>query len=213
MHVEPPLPQDDDTPQGDVTSDLFDENIVFQFYSKSANAPRPGKGSGEKIPPEDELKFGELATIPEWRRKLSNFWVAPFELDGHRWSSVEHYYQASKFKENNPQFYLQFTLDANPQGELAKDPALAKAAGGKSGKFKGKRVREAEIVIDPNFFNGRHKSEMKAAQMAKFSQNAELKEMLLATKMAKLQHFVRASPPVVFMDLMEVRRELGKSSK
>ena len=32
MHVEPPLPQDD-TPQGDVTSDLFDENIVFQFYS------------------------------------------------------------------------------------------------------------------------------------------------------------------------------------
>ena len=213
IHIEPPLPQDDDTPQGDVTSDLFDENIVFQFYSKSANAPRPGKGSGEKIRPEDELKFGELATIPEWRRKLSNFWVAPFDLDGHRWSSVEHYYQASKFKENNPQFYLQFTLDANPQGELAKDPALAKAAGGKTGKFKGKRVREAEIVIDPNFFNGRHKSEMKAAQMAKFSQNAELKEMLLATKMAKLQHFVRASPPVVFMDLMEVRRELGKSSK
>ena len=141
------MPQDDDTPQGDVTSDLFDENIVFQFYSKSANAPRPGKGSGEKIRPEDELKFGELATIPEWRRKLSNFWVAPFDLDGHRWSSVEHYYQASKFKENNLQFYLQFTLDANPQGELAKDPALAKAAGGKTGKFKGKRVREAEIVL------------------------------------------------------------------
>ena len=215
LHIEPPLPnpEEDGGPPGDVTSDLFDENVVFQFYSKSANAPRPGKGSGEKIVPSEEINFSELATIPEWRRKLSNFWVAPFDLDGHRWSSVEHYYQASKFKENNPQFYLQFTLDANPQGELAKDPALAKAAGGKSGKFKGKRVREADIVIDPNFFNGRHKSEMKAAQMAKFSQNAELKEMLLATKMAKLQHFVRASPPVVFMDLMEVRRELGKSSK
>ena len=195
-----------------VTSELFDENIVFQFYSKSANSPKPGKGSGEKIQPDDELKFKELATIPEWRKKLSNFWVAPFQLDNHVWSSVEHYYQASKFKENNPQFYLQFTLDANPQGELANNPVFAKAAGGKTGKYKGKRVREAEIVIDPNFLNGQHKSEMKAAQMAKFSQNAELREMLLATKMAKLRHFVRASPPVVFMDLMEVRRELGKST-
>ena len=38
--------------------------------------------------------------------------------------------------ENNPQFYLEFTLDANPQGELANNPVFAKAAGGKSGKFK-----------------------------------------------------------------------------
>ena len=149
--------------------------------------------------------------MPEWRRKLSNFWVAPFELGGHRWSSVEHYYQASKFKENNPQFYLQFSLDANPQGELAKNPVLAQATGGKTGKFKGKVVREACIVIDSNFFNGRHKSEMKAAQLAKFSQNEELKEMLLATKTAKLQHFVRAKPPIVFIDLMEVRQELCES--
>ena len=41
---------------------------------------------------------------------------------------------------------------------------------------------KAEIVIDSNFFKGRHKSEMKSAMMAKFSQNIELKEMLLATK-------------------------------
>lgn len=45
--------------------------------------------------------------------------------------------------------------------------------------------------------------------MAKFSQNAELREMLLATRKAKLQHHVRASPPVVFMELMEVRKELS----
>ena len=213
LNIEPPAPEDDGGPPGEVTSDLFNEQIVFQFYSKSADGPRPGKGSGEKIPASDEIMFSELATIPQWRKKLSNFWVAPFELDGHRWSSVEHYYQASKFKENNPQFYLQFTLDANPEGELSSDPVLAKAAGGKTGKFKGKRVREAEIVIDPNFFNGRHKSEMKAAQMAKFSQHEDLKEMLLATKSAKLQHYVRASPPVVFMDLMEVRRDLSSKRK
>ena len=52
---------------------------------------------------------------------------------------------------------------------------------------------------------------MKSAMMAKFSQNIELKEMLLATKMAKLQHFVRGSPPVVFIDLMEIRRLLSNS--
>ena len=189
---------------------LISKTTVFQFYSKSANAPAPGKGSGESILPQDVIQFAELAAIPEWRRKLSNFWEAPFELDGHRWSSVEHYYQASKFKENNPQFYLTFTLDANPEGELAKDPALAKAAGGKTGKYKGKQVRDKAIKIDPNFFGGRHKEEMKKAQMAKFSQNPDLKAMLVATKDAKLQHFSRGSPPIVFYGLMDVRNQLAE---
>lgn len=189
---------------------LISKTTIFQFYSKSANAPAPGKGSGESILPQDVIQFAELSAIPEWRRKLSNFWEAPFELDGHRWTSVEHYYQASKFKENNPQFYLTFALDANPEGELAKDPALAKAAGGKTGKYKGKQVRDKAIKIDPNFFGGRHKEEMKKAQMAKFSQNPDLKAMLLATKDAKLQHFSRGSPPVVFYGLMDVRNQLAE---
>ena len=80
----------------------------------------------------------------------------------------------------------------NPESELAVNPALAKAAGGKSGKFKGKRVRPADIKIDPNFFSGRHKEEMKRAQEAKFTQNEDLSVLLLATHDAKLQHFVRA---------------------
>ena len=189
---------------------LISKTTVFQFYSKSANSPAPGKGSGETILPQDVIQYAELSAIPEWRRKLSNFWEAPFELDGHRWTSVEHYYQASKFKENNPQFYLTFTLDANPEGELAKDPALAKAAGGKTGKYKGKQVRDKAIKIDPNFFGGRHKEEMKKAQLAKFSQNPDLKTMLLATKDAKLQHFSRGSPPVVFYGLMDVRNQLAE---
>jgi predicted NAD-dependent protein-ADP-ribosyltransferase YbiA (DUF1768 family) len=189
---------------------LVSKTTVFQFYFKSANAPAPGKGSGESIRPEDVTQYAELRSIPEWRRKLSNFWEAPFELDGHRWTSVEHYYQASKFKENNPQFYLTFTLDANPEGELSKDPALAKAAGGKTGKFKDKLLRDKAVKIDPNFFGGRHKEVMKKAQMAKFSQNPDLKAMLLATKDAKLQHFSRGSPPVVFYGLIDVRNQLAE---
>lgn len=189
---------------------LISKTTVFQFYSKSSNAPAPGKGSGESISPHDIISFAGLGSIPEWRRKLSNFWEAPFELDGHRWASVEHYYQASKFKENNPQFYLTFTLDGNPEGELSKDPVLAKAAGGKTGKFKKKEIRDKAIKIDPNFFGGRHKEAMKSAQMAKFSQNKDLKDLLLATKDAKLQHFSRGSPPIVFYGLMDVRHTLSQ---
>tara|TARA_Y100000385_G_C13056984_1_gene622493 strand:- start:421 stop:1830 length:1410 start_codon:yes stop_codon:yes gene_type:complete len=191
---------------------LYDPSTIFQFYSKSSNAPMPGKGAGEQINDKNKTKYNELATIPEWRRKLSNFWVEPFKLDGHIWASVEHYYQASKFKEGNPDFYLSFSLDGNPEGELAKNPKMAKGAGGKTGKYEGKLIRDKKIQIDDGFFTSKHLEYMKKAQMAKFSQNLPLKEMLVATKDSKLQHYIRASPPVIFTELMEVRKELEKDN-
>ena len=48
------------------------------------------------------------------------------------------------------------------------------------------------------------------AMKAKFSQNEDLKDMLLATKNAKLVHYSRGSPPVVFYNLMKVRNILNK---
>ena len=211
IDIVPPSPEDDgDDDTGDAM--LYSDDTVFQFYSRSANVA-PGKGAGEKMKAGEQSKYAELAAIPNWRQRLSNFFVESFELDGHTWSSVEHYYQASKFKENNEEFYLTFALDMNPESELAVNPALAKAAGGKSGKFKGKRVRPADIKIDPNFFSGRHKEEMKRAQHAKFTQNEDLTVLLLATHDAKLQHFVRASPPVVFTELMEIRDEIERKNK
>jgi predicted NAD-dependent protein-ADP-ribosyltransferase YbiA (DUF1768 family) len=190
-------------------TDLYDDRTVFQFYSKSADS-KPGKGSGEKIGPEGVIAYSELASYPEWRKKLSNFWIAPFNLEGHTWNSVEHYYQASKFKENNPEFYLRFALDVNPEDPIAQDPVTAKSVGGKTGKVKGKQIRPKEVVIDPNFFGGRHIEEMEKAMRAKFSQNPELKQLLLSTKNAKLVHFQRGSPPIVFDHLMRIRQELSK---
>ena len=189
----------------------FDENTVFQFYSKSSGKPAPGKGSGEKIPKEDGHLYRELQGIPDWRKVLSNFWIGSFELDGHQWNSVEHFYHASKFKQTNPEFYLQFSLDVG-KGELSKEPAMAKGAGGKTGKFKGKQIRPKEVTMDADFFTSkRNELEMERGQQAKYEQNPIAKRVLLGTSIAKLQHFVRGAPPIVFYDTMRVRNKLRKN--
>ena len=200
-----PQEQDYDKEFKEETDDLYDSNTIFQFYHQSSDGPRPGRGVGEKIEAKDLHNFTKLSTITDWRRKLSNLWLDTITMDGHTWSSVEHFYQASKFRENNPEFYLTFALDSNPAGTLAKDPVLAKYTGSKSGKYKGKLVRPSDVKIDATFFGVRDKIIKNRALMAKFSKK-EFNDLLIATKDAKLQQFVRASPPVASIELMEVRK-------
>ena len=191
-----------------LNSNLFDDDIVFAFNIDSTNKKMPGKGIGGEIIPQEKIKmFSELHSIDKWRNKLSNMWKQDFILDDHKWNSVEHYYQASKFKRENPEFYLTFSLDSGT--EMSVNPEIAKGAGSKGGKYKGKLIRPSNIKIDPKFDMISSKA-LFEAQKAKFTQNEDLKILLLATKSAKLTQWVRGKPNVIFTELMQIRDDLYK---
>ena len=187
-------------------NDLYDDNIVFQYYIKSNNKPLPGKGIGEKIPVDMIPSFSSLSKIPEWRRKLDNEYIAPFELDGHKWNTVEHYYQAGKFKNTNKEFYLLFSLDSNSKMSL--DVDMAKAAASKNGKYKKEQLRPKDIKIDDEFYKGIDEKLLEDSLYAKFSQNKDMKEVLVNTKQAKLMLYKQGTEPELSNILMIVRNRM-----
>ena len=200
-------PDEDD----ESTSDLYKNDTMFMFYHKSEKSAKPGKGSGEKIPKEKMNEFINLARIENWRRKIDDSWdKGIFTIEGHRYASVEHYYQSSKFKKGFPDFSLLFSLDSD--SEISKDVSFAKSAGGKTGKHKEKGketvLRPKEVVIDNDFYGQRNKLERETGVRAKFTQNEDLKQLLLATKDAKLSHYVVKQPPEQDDILMKIRNEL-----
>ena len=186
-----------------VVSELYDDTVHFMFYINSANS-KPGKGSGEKVDNKRSLLFKDLELAMNWRRQLDDEFASPFMLDNKQWQTVEHYYQASKFKKGFPDFYATFSLDSG--SEISSDVKKAKAAGGKSGRFEKMLMRPNHIKLDADFYGGRDIVERTKAVKAKFEQNEDLKKTLLSTKKAKLLHFVRGSEPEIDTVLMQVRQ-------
>jgi predicted NAD-dependent protein-ADP-ribosyltransferase YbiA (DUF1768 family) len=184
-------------------SELYDGDTVFQFYNKSADVA-PGKGSGEKIPEKDIKEYIDLRKIKGWRRMLDDEYNTTFHLDNKRWATVEHYYQASKFKKTFPDFYELFSLDSKTPIDVEE----AKILGSKSGKKGQTNKRPANIFIDPKFYDGQHKLARKAAVMAKFEQNENLRRVLLNTKKAKLAYYESGKEAEPDPILMEVRATL-----
>ena len=78
----------------------------------------------------------------------------------------------------------------------------------KSQKYKGELIRPKEVKLDPDFYGKRNKEELYKAQYAKFTQNDDLKQLLLSTKDAKLTYNRKGSEPVVFDDLMIIRNKI-----
>jgi predicted NAD-dependent protein-ADP-ribosyltransferase YbiA (DUF1768 family) len=189
----------------------LDNSTVFSFYNKANSTDKPGKGSNEKISSDKIYDFIDLSVKKDWRKKLDDDYVSTFTLDNKKWKTVEHYYQAAKFKKHNPHFYNQFSLD-DTSSDISKDVELAKAAGSQKGIFKrGKKeipVRPYEIKIDPDFYGTRRKEEREKALYAKFSQSDELKKIILLTKNAILKQFIPKRRPQNDISLMTIRQRL-----
>jgi len=187
---------------------LYDENIVFAFYKDSSSKKLPGKGPGETIPEDRVLLFSELTCFLDWRKKLDMSWMLskPFTLDGHNWNSVAHYYYASKFKNKSPEFYLSFSQESGT--DVSKDPEMAKAASSSSGNYNGTLIRPKEVRMDPDWNKKRKDKELFDATAAKFTQNRDLKDLLLNTKNAKLVYHKKGREPELMEELMMVRDKL-----
>ena len=191
--------------------DLYDKDIVFRFYSNSNKKPLAGKGSGETIPESKINDFSILnnkknKSMVDWRKKLDDTWPVVISVDNHKWSTVKHYCLGSQFKNGFPDFYLEFSLDSD--SKISKDLDLAMIAGSDSGKLESKILRKPEIKKDGDYKI--HADEYrKRALIAKFSQNLDLKKILLETVPARLDHFNRRNESGVDEVLMNVRKELS----
>jgi predicted NAD-dependent protein-ADP-ribosyltransferase YbiA (DUF1768 family) len=193
-------------------SGSLDKETVFTFYNKSNGLVKPGKGANEKISTNKIRDYTDLGLKKnsDWRRKLDDEWPTVFTIDNMKWKTVEHYYQAAKFKKHNPHFYKLFSMDSD--NDISKDIELAKAAGQKKGSYKkGKtevQLRPLDIKIDPDFYGNRKYEEREKALYAKFSQNEDLKTILISTNNAVLQKHIPKSKPEIDNLLMNVRKKI-----
>jgi predicted NAD-dependent protein-ADP-ribosyltransferase YbiA (DUF1768 family) len=205
--------EDQDTSTSSSTSNVqLDEDTVFAFYNKSSGTAKPGKGANEKISQSKTRDYTELGLkkFSDWRRKLDDDYSNVFTVDNMKWKTVEHYYQGAKFKKHNPHFYKLFSLDSD--NEIANDVDIAKAAGSLKGTYKkGKTVvplRPTDIKIDPDFYGTRKTDEREKALYSKFSQNEDLKAIIIATRNAVLKKHVPKSKAETDHLLMKVRKQI-----
>ena len=212
----------------------YNDSLRLMHHALSSNK-MPGFAVGDLVSPSDMKGFMNLmggggnndkGGKNNWRRKISNEWCQPFTQDGHRWLSVEHYYQGNKFLKTFPEFYLLFTMDANKKSKyydetsilsrISNDVELATIAGKKNPTttIDGKKVslRPSSVAIDPDFFNGRHSRVLEDGTMAKFSQNDDLAKVLLMTNNAKLINYSHTKHTTPSMHIMHVRSKLRTKS-
>jgi len=191
-----------------LNSDLYDDETVLMFYNKSNTHPKAGKGSGEQT--NDLMKFNNLNSIKDWRRKLDDEWQIPITIDTNRWNSVQHYFMGSQFKKGFPDYYLKYSIDSN--SEISNDIKKATDEYNKVIKTKKSILKEGTIIPDPDFFmireNPTNEVERMKAITSKFTQNLELKQILIETKDAKLVKFHRGKDPEPDILLMKLRNSL-----
>jgi len=186
----------------------YDKDIVFNFNSSSQDKIMPGSGCGEDIPNDKIFQYISLSEIPEWRNKLNDSWMAPFTLNNRRWISIDNSIEGDKYSKTYPDFSILFALDSD--SPISKNPALAKLVGGK-GKHE---LKPPNVKPDSDYFGERSVKSRHNALVAKFEQNLDLRDILLATKKATLKQFNRGKKSTIRYDLMRVRDYLaGKNMR
>jgi len=183
--------------------DIYDKEVVFRFYANANKGPLAGEGAGEKIPKTRIAEFSKLnnkkdKTMVDWRKKIDDTWPAPFTIDSKRWDTVKHYCLAAQFKRGFPDFYAEFSLENDNKISKNLEAAILAASEGGSSNRK----------IDDDY-EARAEAERKTALVAKFTQNFDLKKVLVATKPARLDHFIRRNNSEIDELLMSVRNELS----
>ena len=185
---------------------------TFVFFSKSADA-KPGKGAGETLHTHTSYNLPD-----NFRKILSNFHVAEFQWngndifndpfeDGTRFKSIEHAFQASKFKlaaENPKNLDARDVLnDAANQFTLNSGNAIGQGDGALAQKNR-KLVRLSTVDLDR--WSRSSKDVMASAARALYAQNPREMEVLKATQSATLLHKIARSPKTDhFMHLEKIR--------
>lgn len=200
--------EDDDGVMKEDEEGLYDDSTVLQFYKRSSDK-FPGQGNGEKLNMKHLEYFTQLDNIEHWRRVLDNNYIditSPFMIDDLNWASVNHYYHASKYKENNPELYNQFSLDSG--SEISTDIKLANDIGRMTKKYKSSKYYDATLQIDDDFYPKKCKDVKYKALRAKFTQVPLAKQILELTKPALLLEYKQGRPIQPAIQLMKVRNEL-----
>ena len=164
---------------------------AFRFSSRSANKA-PGKGSGERAA--DPSEYARLASHSNWRRVLSNFHVCDFQFEGRTYRTIEHGFQAEKFRHRAPHIADEFALESGS--------ALSQGDGAEARKSRKAMVlNPAEIAR----WDARSQRVMEKLAEAKFAQCREARDVLLATGEAELWHVAPRIKAVRFSHLEGIR--------
>jgi predicted NAD-dependent protein-ADP-ribosyltransferase YbiA (DUF1768 family) len=187
-------------------SQEYDDSIIIQIYSKSKHE-KVGEGSGESIKPElktvkNVLDLNNKKKYPEWRKKLDNDFLVPnLVIDGNNWSSVKHYILGSRFKEL-VDLYGKFMKN----GEVGANNEEALKL------YNSNIVKKSvkTVILNDEDFKKIESGLLEKALYAKFTQNDELREILILTGDALINVFKQTKGASPALELMRVRKLITK---
>ena len=184
----------------------YSNSIIIQIYSKSKHE-KVGEGSGEFIKPEMKtlkniLDLNNKKKYPEWRKKIDNDFLVPnLVIDGNSWSSVKHYMLGSRFKEL-VDLYGKFmkTGEVGTNGEEAVK------------LYNSNIVKKSvkTVILNDEEFKKIESGLLEKALYAKFTQNDELREILILTGDALINIFKQTKGASPALELMRVRKLISK---